>query len=175
MRRRRFAQSVVVTFSLAELACTSSGPGHTVNPPPPSDDGAADGAAADGAADEGGFIGPADDGGPAIADDGGADGADDGETPTTIGEPKTTVHKRPDGTCWETITVDCPPNVACNPPPPKQVDCEPEALPEPKVVENVHTRDDGTCWESANVECKPGRTCNPPPPMQVKCPEPATP
>jgi hypothetical protein len=37
--------------------------------------------------------------------------------------PGAQVSKRPDGTCWESVDTKCPPNVPCNPPPPRQVAC----------------------------------------------------
>ena len=35
------------------------------------------------------------------------------------------VTKREDGTCWYFNNPTCPPNVHCNPPPPRQVECPP--------------------------------------------------
>jgi len=49
------------------------------------------------------------------------------DTPTTNPpepEPKVRIDRRADNTCWRVVDVDCPPNAACNPPPPTQVDCE---------------------------------------------------
>jgi len=38
-------------------------------------------------------------------------------------EPRVTYDRRDDGTCWEYVDVTCPPQVRCNPPPPRRVDC----------------------------------------------------
>lgn len=179
MRRRAFAQSVVVTFSLVEPACTSAGSedrSRTVNPPPPpqrADDGAEIPAKDDGAAAPGDSAGPPD----ANAND----DADPRAPEVMVNPPppeeirhRVEVVTRPDGTCWEQVIIDCPPGVACNPPPPKSVDCPetPEAeLPAATVAANVDRRDDGTCWESFTVDdCPPTAQCNPPPPAQVRCP-----
>jgi hypothetical protein len=124
MRRRAFARSVVVTFSIAELACAAAPedaqtsaplPG---NPPRPVGDG--------------GRVAPPD---PAPNDtshdapDPEPEPEPDPETAPDPGPPKVTIHQRPDGTCWETTSVECPPMVMCNPPPPRQVDCP---APRPK-------------------------------------------
>lgn len=185
MRRRQFARSVVVTFSLVELGCTQP---PTRNPPPPEIEGggegardsavadggaAADGAGADGAAADGAAADGAGQPGKdtAGAADGGAQVEPDGDGGGRI-EVKSSfeIVENDDGTCTKFFHVDCPPGVACNPPPPQDVDCPPKELPAPGVVANVHERPDGTCWESFNVKCPPKVMCNPPPPRQVKCP-----
>ena len=33
------------------------------------------------------------------------------------------VQKRDDGTCWEMPSMECPPDVHCNPGPPREVQC----------------------------------------------------
>ena len=81
------------------------------------------------------------------------------------------VTKREDGSCWYFAgTPHCPPNVRCNPPPPRQVECPPEKLPKAPDEKRVFRRPDGSCWYDEPVHCPPGATCNPPPPMQVECP-----
>jgi hypothetical protein len=37
-----------------------------------------------------------------------------------------TVTRDDDGTCWVRSGGHCPPNVHCNPPPPRQVECPPD-------------------------------------------------
>jgi hypothetical protein len=164
MASRRLAQSVVVTFSLVELGCT----GSVEHPKPPSDDAKAGGDDEAAEAEAGGDVEVADDG----KDDGTA--VEPPPDPTAI-TPTVTVTRRPDGTCWEMVSVTCPPQMACNPPPPRQVDCPPDSdasLPEPSVAANVHVRPDGSCWESFSVTCPAGAMCNPPPPRQVRCSSP---
>ncbi|MCA9652935.1 MAG: hypothetical protein H6712_19785 [Myxococcales bacterium] len=173
MRQRHFARSVVVTFSLAELAaCTGASEdlSKTVNPPPPQVD--------DGTPEADGGAPPA---------DGGAAPADGGDERPIIANPpeprpepeprppteitsRSTIEHLDDGTCIEHLSVDCPPGMACNPPPPREVPCPEPARPDATVVDNVHKRPDGSCWESYEVECPPGARCNPPAPRRVNCP-----
>jgi hypothetical protein len=42
------------------------------------------------------------------------------------------IDRRPDGTCWQHPSSHCPPNVHCNPGPPRQVKCpaEPKKAPD---------------------------------------------
>ena len=89
--------------------------------------------------------------------------------PTEI-TSRSTIEHLDDGTCIEHLSVDCPPGMACNPPPPREVPCPEPARPDATVVDNVHKRPDGSCWESYEVECPPGARCNPPAPRRVNCP-----
>ncbi|MBL4687636.1 MAG: hypothetical protein JKY37_23775 [Nannocystaceae bacterium] len=113
MARRSLAASVVITISLAELAC-SSGPSHTRNPPPqPS-----------------GNESPPKESPPKESppkDDlsGESEGAVEINTPV---KTQTTIQKLEDGTCMEYVSVSCPAGVMCNPPPPNPVPC-PEDKP----------------------------------------------
>src|SRR5690606_27985563 len=177
MARRSFAASVVVTVSLAELACTSTGGGEhrdpptelvdleqiTRNPPDPSNG-----------------VGE-DDGGDAPLADGGGDEpvADDRGDGTRV-EPM--IRRQPDGTCVELVNIQCPEGLMCNPPPPRTVPCPPDdseaaqgegERPDAGKTTRIVRRDDGTCWEHiVDFECPPPEraTCNPPPPRRVECP-----
>src|SRR5688500_2587309 len=150
VRSRVFAASVVVTFSLAEGACTvpkdgGSGNGEVIhrNPPPREPDPQPE---------------------PEPEPEPEPDPKPDPKPEPEPIDPKTTttVRRMDDGTCQEFTSVECPPQVMCNPPPPRTVDCPPDLLPDAKVPDNVHARTDGTCWEHAKMKCPKGATCNPP-------------
>jgi hypothetical protein len=44
-------------------------------------------------------------------------------------DPNANVEQRPDGSCWQHETPNCPPNAKCNPPAPRQVQCPPKKKP----------------------------------------------
>lgn len=193
MKRRTLAASVVVTVSLADLACTS---GRTTgNPPPPTADGGEEPISRNPPGPEPEPVRPP----PRETIETLADGTcvlhveevcDPGDScnpppPRPVPCPGATtdalpiasnvdaVDRRGDGTCWEALSgLPCPEGVRCNPPPPRQVQCPPEqaALPHATNVARVHERPDGTCWEVAETKCPPKVMCNPPPPWQVQCP-----
>jgi hypothetical protein len=56
--------------------------------------------------------------------------ADDTPPPVKEKRPKPSdpsrVRRNPDGTCTEMPDMRCPPNVHCNPGPPREVECPPE-------------------------------------------------
>ncbi len=56
--------------------------------------------------------------------------ADDTPPPVKKKLPKSQhpdrISRHPDGTCWEMPSMECPPNVHCNPGPPHEVQCPPE-------------------------------------------------
>lgn len=148
MRRRTLAASVVVTVSLAELACTSSPGGETRNPPPQ---------ALDTKKPE-----------PEPISRNPPDPSAGEVPPEEIPGDKITIEKMPNGTCREYVDVYCPPGDSCNPPPPREVPCP---LPEATVAKNVSQKSDGSCWEYFNAKCPEGAKCNPPPPHEVQCPK----
>ena len=152
MRRRTLAASVVVTVSLAELACTSSSGGETRNPPPQELD-----------------VEKPD---PEPISHNPPDPSAGVQPPEEIPGDKITIEKMPDGTCMEYVDVYCPPGDSCNPPPPREVQCPEEMeLPTAKNPDAVSVRDNGECYESlGNEGCPPDVRCNPPPPRRVKCP-----
>jgi len=159
MRRRTLAASVVVTVSLAELACTSGTGGETRNPPPqqvdtktPPDPEPISRNPPDPSAGE---VPP-------------EEKPPEEKPPEQIPGDKVTVEKQPDGTCIEYVSVYCPPGDSCNPPPPREVPCP---LPEPKLADNVKQKPDGSCWEYFDTKCPEGAKCNPPPPREVQCPK----
>mgnify|MGYP001238727487 CR=1 FL=1 len=98
---------MVVTFSLADVACEKTV--TTGNPPPPDPTAAQEPTSNP--------PGPTDDGDAEPESD--ADGAPE---PTGV-QSKEKIVDNGDGTCSRYYEVDCPPNVACNPPPPEQVPC----------------------------------------------------
>ena len=196
MAARTLAASVVVTISLAELGCTSSGGVETRNPPhklepqkpeeleepeepeepeevlvgrnPP------DPSLASAGEHEAG------DDGDAVGNEGGAPegGDDEGEADDGGGEgpdaaqANVRITQQPDGTCVSFPTdFKCPTGATCNPPPPKPVECPPEQqLPTAKDPADVTKRDNGQCWEHRKIRCPEGARCNPPPPRRVMCP-----
>lgn len=158
MRRRTLAASVVVTVSLAELACTSSSGGETRNPPPQELD-------TKKPDPEPISRNPPD---PSAGEVPPEEKPPEEKPPEEAYGDKITIEKMPDGTCMEYVSVYCPPGDSCNPPPPREVPCP---LPEPKVATNVDQRPDGSCWESFDTKCPEGAKCNPPPPREVQCPK----
>ncbi|MEP7120445.1 MAG: hypothetical protein ABJE95_06035 [Byssovorax sp.] len=76
------------------------------------------------------------------------------------------------GTSCEIVhSVQCPPNVKCNPPPPRRIACPANVdFSTPRhFTEIVGSSECVVARESA--PCKPGTTCNPPAPQRVPCPE----
>ena len=110
MRRRNFAASMVVTFSLAGCEKTTT----SGNPPPPDPT-----AAEEPTSNPPGPMGEEGDGG-----DG--ESAGDGEPDVSGVQSKEQIIDNGDGTCSRIYDIDCPPNVACNPPPPEPVPCPDE-------------------------------------------------
>lgn len=103
---------MVVTFSLADVACEKPLQG---NPPPPDPT----------AAEEPSRNppGPMTDGGEVPPPEAEAESASEGSPDMTNVESKEQIIDNGDGTCSRIYEVDCPPNVACNPPPPEPVPC----------------------------------------------------
>ncbi len=154
MRRSgRFAASVVVTLA-AVPACEQRQPerptsqvvhrsdgscwktysdncpeGASCNPPPPEEVDCETGAKVQPILTNPPNIDLSDSGGGAVESveaEGGAEAVDAGSNAKTsglLGGPD--IQRRPDGSCWRVVHVDCPPGVSCNPPPPKRVPCPP--------------------------------------------------
>jgi hypothetical protein len=78
------------------------------------------------------------------------------------------VQRRPDGSCWLEEPMDCPPNVACNPPPPREVDCA-TGKDVPPDAPGVTRQPNGSCYRISRMHCPPHAMCNPPPPRPVDC------
>jgi hypothetical protein len=83
---------------------------------------------------------------------------------------KWTVYKDAGG-CTAAVKVQCPPNTACNPPPPFKYECPQNVSIDSPIT--VAASNDGTsCFvEYAPVKCPPNTACNPPRPMPVACPQ----
>jgi hypothetical protein len=111
MRKRVFATSVVVTVAMGDVACKSkpineNPPGPIIDettPPDPEPE-------------------PETEPEPEPEPD---SGPDSGATPDRPTSSTKIVHNE-DGTCTEYVSVDCPPGMACNPPPPREVPCPEE-------------------------------------------------
>ena len=77
-----------------------------------------------------------------------------------------------EGSCELRAEPKCPPNVPCNPPQPRAVEC-----PEPGLVkrfdngDRIHRDESLTCIRTYVMDCPEGVKCNPPPPRAVACPE----
>ncbi len=114
--------------------------------------------------------------------------------------PKETIEKNADGTCSRYVSVDCPPEVACNPPPPEPVPCPPElggptgptgneandsaedggqggsdsggqlVMQIDEDDASIRVNPDGSCSRYFMVNCPEGAACNPPRPQDVPCP-----
>ncbi len=96
-------------------------------------------------------------------------GPDDGTRP--VGIESAGVWARPDGRCFLSVPQHCPRGVACNPPPPEEVDCTPEhrdAAAPPPVARRPKGKEDWVrvkphFWASRGA-CSyvPERFCAPP-------------
>ena len=176
MGRRSFARSVVVTISLAEMAC---GGGSKNEPlpgnPPPLEKSAAKEKQADAPKNEAPEIPRKSPGTdlPPEQPSGYAEVDPYAPPKHKIEGDMITVQLQQEGKCRELKRIDCPPDKHCNPPPPRTIDCPKElALPQAASADAVWQKRDRTCWEPEAGACKPGSDgCENPKARRVVCPD----
>lgn len=98
-----------------------------------------------------------------------SDGKSGGGT-TTPPEPKPQntwhVTKRPDGGCWGQEPMSCPKDTRCNPPPPMQMPCPPEAKDDAFTVVSFDGKNCVLQGTEIAVTC-PSHDYQPPPPPTI--------
>ncbi len=176
MGRRSFSRSVVVTLSLAELACgggeAKPEPQPRGNPPPLEKSAETRADAPKKEAPEIPRKTPGTDLPP--EEPSGYVEVDPYAPPKhKVDGDMLTVMLQPEGKCREIKRIDCPPGKHCNPPPPRTIDCPQElALPAAKTPDALWQKRDRTCWEPEDGACKPGTEgCVEPKARRVVCPD----